>query len=171
MDYISLPDAFEPAEWFVVFHTRASTWWLSWIALGRFKHVSAFAYIPGFKAWLVYDVGLTGVRLLLLAHPGGLPALTAYTKDHVVVRVRQIPRGRKVLLRPLICTSAIAHLLGITGVAMLRPDALYRRILRSGGVPIGRHQSGRSDLAGAHDPRNIVGGADGGGHAGPIVAA
>ena len=42
MEPIEPIGAAEPAEWFVVFHPEASSRRLSALAMGRFKHVSAF---------------------------------------------------------------------------------------------------------------------------------
>jgi hypothetical protein len=41
------------------------------------------------------------------------------------------------ILRPLICTTAIAHLLGLPGALLLRPDAFYRACLRYGATAVG----------------------------------
>lgn len=134
MDPVTLPDAIEPTDWFVVFHPSASTRWLSWLAMGHFKHVSAFAYVPGFKAWLLYDVARAGTRLMLLsANDHGRAELLRYTRGCQIVKME---RREKVTLGRFgfFCTTSICHLLGLTCVA--RPDALWRLCLRNGGVPL-----------------------------------
>jgi hypothetical protein len=142
MDEIALPDAIEPTEWYVVFHMRTPLRWLRWLALGRFKHVSAFAYCPGFKAWLVYDTQLNGTRLMLLAHPAAKAALIKYTEGCEIVHM---PRQRQRIAWPsrlgFFCTPAIIHLLAVR-CRVWRPDALYRHLLQNGG----------KRLAGGHSP-------------------
>jgi hypothetical protein len=137
MDAIRLPHAIEPDEWFVVFHRQTPSRLLSLIALGRFKHVSAFAYCPGFKLWLLYDTSLYGTRLILLPHgETAKAALVKYTAGCAIVKIaaRRVHMGTSSRLA-FYCVPAVKHLIGLRCVAM-RPDALYRQILRSGGVPI-----------------------------------
>src|SRR5712675_159793 len=68
MTPFELPAAVEPTEWTVVFHTRASSWWFEFIAFGRFKHVSAFAYLPGLQGWVIHDWQYHGMRVAVLPH-------------------------------------------------------------------------------------------------------
>jgi hypothetical protein len=149
VDHIRLPDAFEPARWNVVFHRVSTRRWLSLIACGQFKHVSAFAYVPGFKAWLIYDTQWSGTRIMVLPHnDAGLAELRRYTAGcDVLVAQRRVAGARAPL--PFLCTTAVQHLIGIPGVA-LRPDALYRLMLRNGAVPLGREQ--RTPIAGRPKP-------------------
>lgn len=129
-----LEAAIEPTEWFVVFHRKSMNRFLSFLAFGEFKHVSAFGYCPGFKAWLVYDVQWSGTRIKLLPHNDfGKAAIALWTTDCTIVK---LPRGN---LIPnfssrvgFYCVSAIKHLLGLRCVAAT-PGALYRHILRHGG--------------------------------------
>lgn len=153
MDPAALPDGFEPAEWWVVFHPTASTRWLSWLAMGHFKHVSAFAYIPGFKAWLIYDVARAGTRLLLLpANDAGKAELVRYTRDCAIVKMQRRADGPSLPRLGFFCTTAICHLLGLTCVA--RPDALWRLCLRNGGEVIGRQSGPDPATAGRPQPAN-----------------
>lgn len=64
--------AAEPASWHVVFHRKAENWFFALIALGEFKHVSAFAWVPELSIWLFYDVGFRRTRLY--AMPDGKAA-------------------------------------------------------------------------------------------------
>lgn len=151
MDAISLPNGFEPVDWFVVFHPTASSRCLGWLALGHFKHVSAFAYIPGFKAWLIYDVARAGTRLLLL--PGdanGKAELVRYTRGCSLIKISR--RANSSLFRfGFFCTTSICHLLGLTCVA--RPDALWRLCLRNGGQLIdGQQPASGGAIAGRSQP-------------------
>jgi hypothetical protein len=146
---IHIPGAVEPVEWFVVFHRKSTTRWLAWLACGEFKHVSAFAYYPGFKAWLVYDVNMRGTSLIMLSHERAKTALADYTDDCDVVKIVRDPRpyGFQFSSRFFFyCVPAIKNIIGLVCVAM-RPDSLYRLILRNGGVLVHGHpiNSGRSE--------------------------
>jgi hypothetical protein len=139
MNTIELPDAIEPLEWFVVFHRQAPTRLLSLLAFGEFKHVSAFAYVPGFKAWLVYDAQLAGTRLFLLPHRDTSKAVLIRFMDNCAVlkiakqwNSHAMPWSSRL---GFYCVPAVIHLLGLRCVAV-RPDALYRHILRNGGIRV-----------------------------------
>jgi len=135
-----LPAAIEPAEWFVVFHVKSATRWLGLITPGRYKHVSAVGYCAGYKAWLLYDVQLSRTRLMLLDKP----TVLAWMADCDVVRIAAATRPMGLRCRfGLTCVTAVKHLLGLLCVAPT-PTALYRHILRNGGIPIGRRCSGTS---------------------------
>ena len=147
MDDAPLPAAVEPTEWFVVFHMKSSIRWLGWLAMGRFKHVSAVGYCPGFRVWLLCDAQWGGLRLQLFAHEPFKAMFSEWTRDAEVVRIKRT--GQSMGLRGRFgfwCVPAIRHLVGLPSIA-LRPDALYRQCLRSGGVLVEREQpsnSGRS---------------------------
>ena len=128
----------EPNIWYVVFTRKAANRFLSWLAMGKFKHVWAFAYCPGFKCWLTYDTELNGTRIRLLPHEAAPNLLAFYTRDCVVVRIAKnfdpMPLSIASHLA-FYCVPAIKHLLGLSCVAW-RPDGLYRHIMRCGGVRI-----------------------------------
>jgi hypothetical protein len=50
--------AIEPERWVLVFQRESKVWWVRLLACGKYKHVAAYAYLPGFKAWLIYDVNM-----------------------------------------------------------------------------------------------------------------
>jgi hypothetical protein len=131
-----LPGAVEPVEWFVVFRERSTVRWLSWLACGHFKHVSAFSYYPGFKVWVVYDVCVTGTSIIMLSHERAKVAIAEYTEGCTVVKIPRNARpfGFSFSSRLFFyCVPAIKNIIGLRCVA-LRPDSLYRHILRNGGV-------------------------------------
>lgn len=139
--------AIEPVEWFVVFHRKSMNRLLGWLAVGEFKHVSAFGYCAGFKCWLIYDVTWSGTRIKLLPHNEfGKATIGLWTQDCFIMK---LPRGDG-LPHPtsrigFTCVNAVKHLLGLGCVAMT-PSQLYRHILRNGGLPLdgpARH-SGRT---------------------------
>ena len=131
MDEIHLPDAIEPTEWNVVFHTKTQWWWLRWV--GKFKHVSAFAYVPGFRAWLVYDTQLSGTRLMLLANGDNARAtLKAYTTGCEIVTMARQGQSMGIFNRfGYYCVPSVKHLIGLKSTAIL-PDRLFADCLRSG---------------------------------------
>jgi hypothetical protein len=161
-----LPGAVEPVEWFVVFHTQSSIRWLSFLACGKFKHVSAFGYYPGFKAWLVYDVAMGGTSLIMLSHERAKAVLPVYTNDCTVVKIARnaAPVGLSLASRLLFhCTPAIGNLVGLPCVAT-NPNHLYRHLLRNGGVIVydaksqhpGRSQPSDRAAAGSERSRLVV---------------
>ena len=123
----------EPTRWTIVFHRRAENWFFSAIAMGRFKHVSAFTWVPDCRVWLVYDLGFRRTRVFPMPD-------TAESKAHLA----RVITGNAIITMPvrldalpvmrlgLFCTSAVKHLIGLRSSA-LRPDALFASCLRHGG--------------------------------------
>jgi hypothetical protein len=145
---VTLPSAIEPTEWFVVFHVKSITRWLGWLAVGRYKHVSAFSYCVGVKLWLLYDVQWSGTRVMLLDKS----AVMAWTEGCTLVQIaRTGERMRGSSRVGLTCVNAVKHLIGLRCVAVT-PDQLYRHILRNGGTVISERYpapaSGRSEPRG-----------------------
>jgi hypothetical protein len=135
MNPTALPAAVEPEEWTLVFHREASSRWFSFIALGRFKHVSAFAYLPGLKGWVIHDWQHGGLRVAVLPHSDEACRLITSmfggpTTEWVKVRRAPAPPSWTGF-RLGSCVGAVKHLLGIPGNT-LRPDALYRHLVRHG---------------------------------------
>jgi hypothetical protein len=140
----------EPSEWFVVFHRKSVNRILSFLAFGEFKHVSAFGYCPGVKLWLLYEVKLSGTRVMLLDKS----AVMAWTEGCDILKIA--PTGKRMEFSSRLgftCVNAVKHLLGLVCVAVT-PDQLYRHILRNGGLPIhGRGPSPAAAAPGRSDAR------------------
>jgi len=137
--------AIEPERWVLVFQRESKVWWVRWLAFGKYKHVAAYAYLPGFKAWLIYEVSL--VRTSIVVVPDGEEALGwlyELTKNSDLVAMK---RGSGVHRFRLFgyCVPAIAHLIGLSGGA-LRPDTLFRDCLRAGGQPL--NDPGHAEVCG-----------------------
>lgn len=133
-----LPGAVEPVEWFVVFHPQSTFRWLSWLACGKFKHVSAFGYYPGFRVWLLYDVHIGGTSLIMLSHERAKTALAKYTDGCTVVKIPRNPAPFGISLPSRLlfhCTPAIANLIGLHSTA-ITPNTFFRDIMRKGGVVV-----------------------------------
>ena len=124
----------EARRWTVVFHRKAENWFFGLIALGHFKHVSAFAFIPELGVWIIYDVGFRRTRIELLADTDHAKTILGnIVKGNCMVTL-EVSEDRLPLLRwGLFCTTAVAHLVGL-GCVAVRPDALYRQMIRRGGV-------------------------------------
>ena len=126
----------EARRWTVVFHRQAENWFFDLIALGRFKHVSAFAYIPELGIWTIYDVGFRRTRIVLLADTDHAKTILANRVKGNCLVTLEVSEDRLPLMRwGLFCTTAVAHLVGLRCVA-LRPDALYRQMVKAGGVVV-----------------------------------
>lgn len=134
MDIVAT-DTAEPVEWFVVFHRKAASRLFSMLAAGEFKHVSAIGYCPGFKVWLLYDVQWSGTRLRVISHDAAKKAVAEWSGDCDIVKISRRSHNPRFLRLGFTCVSAVKHLLSLRCVAM-RPDALYRHIIRNGGTPI-----------------------------------
>jgi hypothetical protein len=145
MDAINLPTAVEPTTWFVVFHPTSSSRLLSLLAFGHYKHVSAFGYYQGFKAWLVCDAEISGLRLPLVAHDAMRAIIGKYTAGCTIVKF--VRRAEPIGIAPLsrigfFCVTAVKHLLAVRCNA-LTPDSLYRYILANGGQIV--HDTSNAD--------------------------
>lgn len=124
----------QPAIWTVVFNRRAATRWASWLAMGTYKHVRAYAYVPYLHVWVFFDPKLSGTDIIVAAD--GEPAnamITSWIKDADLLRMRRCGWRAGFPLFGF-CVPAIKRLLGLRCVS-LRPDALYRFCLRNGGQP------------------------------------
>jgi hypothetical protein len=128
------PWGLEPTRWTVVFHRKAENRFFSAIAMGRFKHVSALAWVPEVAQWWVYDVGFRRTRLRVL-EDGVMAqaAIAAIIKGNATVTVDVRDDHLPWMRLGMFCTTAVAHLVGVR-CAALRPDALYRKLIASGGI-------------------------------------
>ena len=132
MDSHELPRAIEPHYWNVVFHPSRSR--IARFILGRFQHVSAMTYLPGFRAWLVYDVQWSGARLGVFSHGPALQVFIGLTSDCTLVKFdRQYGHLGLSSRLGFYCVPAIKHLLGLSCVAVT-PDQLYRHLIKHGGT-------------------------------------
>jgi hypothetical protein len=128
MDTHWLADAIEPTYWNVVFHPSQSR--AARFFLGRFQHVSAFSYVPGVHAWILYDCQWGGTRIAFVPH---LPLLVAYTRGCTVIKFDRLYNRFALSSRlGFYCVPAIKQLLGLSCVAAT-PDGLYRHLVKHGG--------------------------------------
>lgn len=151
---ISGPLVVEPEWWTVVFHREAATRWASWLAWGKYKHVSAYAYVPFLHVWVFFDVNMCGSHIVVAAD--GAPAealIQTVIAGADLVKIRRRIAGRDPVIPPLAgwCVPSIRRLLGVPGSA-LRPDAFLRDCLAHGGVPFETDHDHSEISAAGHGP-------------------
>jgi hypothetical protein len=143
----------EPRRWTVVFHRRAENRFFGAIAMGHFKHVSAFAFVPDLGVWIIYDVGFRRARIELLAETDHAKTIMAnIIKGNCFVTIETSQDNLPLMRLGMFCTTAIAHLIGIRSSA-LRPDRLFRHLVAAGGVVVDDEsreapERGRPELCG-----------------------
>ncbi|PVE25424.1 hypothetical protein DC522_05890 [Microvirga sp. KLBC 81] len=125
--------AIEPTMWFLVFQDSSRTPWVNLLSWGRFKHVTAYGWVPDQRMWVFYDVSLGNTRIAIL--PAGTEAAQQEIerlREHGVTLAMK-PRGKvsRWLRLGFWCVPAMAHLVGVPGCAV-RPDRLFRQCLRYG---------------------------------------
>lgn len=143
----------EARRWTVVFHRKAENWFFGAIALGRFKHVSAFAFIPELGIWVIYDVGFRRTKIEFLAETDHAKTILAHIiKGNCIVTIDASEDALPLMRLGMFCTTAVAHLIGVRSSA-LRPDRLFRHLVAAGGVAVDdaareAPDRGRSELCG-----------------------
>lgn len=137
-----------PSRWLLVFNRRASSRWTSFIALGRYKHVRCFGYVADADAYIFYDVQFGRTILAVARGDGARRLMLEWCQDADVLAIISSPshEAAKIIVTPLLCTTAIAHLVGLPAGA-LRPDTLFRQCLRHGATRVSYEQSDQSDRA------------------------
>lgn len=127
----ALPTAVEPDRWTVAFHRTSPYWWVRLLAVGRYKHVSAFSYVPQCSMWVYFDVTLAGTKLILLPDSEAATLWIAErTHDADLVQVKSGSR-RHPPIAPFYCVSALKSLIGLRSSALL-PDGLFRDCVANG---------------------------------------
>lgn len=155
-----VPTSCEPSCWIVIFHPSSDHGLVDFLAWGRFKHVSAMAYVPEVRAWVTYDVGLFGTRITVVPRAES-HLLGKWVKDCAMVVFPKRPDAYRA--PPVLgwCVPSIRRLIGLKSGA-LRPDTLYRHCLREGGTVLDVACVFQG-AAGAATARSDAGSATGGG--------
>ncbi|HQU46828.1 MAG TPA: hypothetical protein PK867_28750, partial [Pirellulales bacterium] len=113
MEAVQTHGGVEPAEWFLVFHTRSRSWWLSLLAMGWCKHVSAFGFvsIDGKRIWVLHDLNWDGIQVVVYSHSGMKAAMAQFVAEGArIVKVR--PGREPMALRSRVgfwCFTAAKH--------------------------------------------------------------
>jgi hypothetical protein len=124
----------QPLIWNLVFERKSLSWW-SHLALGRYKHVRAYGYVPFLHVWQFVDIGLRGFDVFVAADGAPANAVIRTWIEHADV-LRIAPRRDGVRRLPVLgwCVPAMRRLTGVPGGA-LRPDAFFAECLRNGATP------------------------------------
>jgi hypothetical protein len=139
-----------PETWILVFNRECSKSWLGRLVPGRYKHVRAYTWLPWVKAWLFYDVHLTGTTVAVVPDGDGAKiALWQFTHRADLMRIKVQGRKRAPLLGW--CVPAMKHLIGLRSGA-LRPDALWADCLAAGGEPSFEGCDGRAKVPATGEP-------------------
>jgi hypothetical protein len=120
----------QPTRWVLAFRRTADSRLVRWLACGRYKHVSAFAYVAEVDHWVFLDWRLAALDVIVARGTAAEHYMHHYTRDADLLGMqpRQTGRGFRC---GLWCVPAIKHLIGIRGSA-LRPDGLWRDCIRQG---------------------------------------
>lgn len=142
MNLIELPLYCEADHWIVVFNRETKSRW-GRLVRGRFKHVRAFAICPGIRVVLFYDMAVAGTTIgVCPLGPESARVIASWVGPpgaSELVEIKRLPRREARWPLGLYCTSAIAHLLGLSlGALPPWPDRLFDACLKAGGRPIGR---------------------------------
>lgn len=125
-------EAEEVTTWCLAFWPHATNRWFDRLIPGRFKHVSAFAYSPRARTWVLIDTSVFCTQVTLLPATGPLAEamLARMTEGSSVLRINARSQAGVRFPWPLVCTSAVASLVGLRGA--LLPDTLWRNCIKAG---------------------------------------
>lgn len=128
------PLVFQPSAWNLVFERKIISAW-SYLAVGKYKHVRAYGYVPFLHVWQFVDIGLRGFDVFVAAD--GNPAqavIRCWIEDADVLTIRPNRDGVRRLPVLGFCVPAMRRLVGIRGCALL-PDGFYAECLDHGAMP------------------------------------
>lgn len=141
-----------PSRWVLCFSRRG----LAWVP-GYYKHVRAYGYLPGMKAWVFYDCNLKGRSVSVAPDNDDTvrTVLWAFVKDCDIISLPVHKPGDLPWLSRLglWCVPDMKSLVGLRSWA-ITPTGLYRDCLRAEGAL--RHPCARDDAAGDGKGRPAV---------------
>jgi hypothetical protein len=157
----------QPSRWVICFRKTTDSRWISWLACGRYKHVSAFGYIAEVDHWVFLDWRITTLDVIVARGTGADQLMAYYTRDADLLGMAPRKRGRGLRLG-LWCVPAVKHLVGIRGSA-LRPTALWKDCIRQGAEIL--HECARPASHSTRSDGPAAGEAgSGAGHPSPVAA-
>ncbi len=150
--------AIEPSEWLILFHER-STPWVARLCPGRFKHVSALAFVPDAQAWVLLSWELARMRVGLIGDDDFERWFAAASEDAAVLRLPAPPfdHGPWCPRLGMTCVTMVKHLLGVRSSA-LWPDGLWRDLVAHGAEVISHGQPLAAEDRHAETERRGAGG-------------
>ena len=128
------PIEVRPAQWFICFRPSSPLWWVEMIP-GRYKHVSAFGYVPVQKLWVFYGWTFHGTEFAVMHERHAATAIDTMMKDCLVVEYlpADTSQPQRIWWHPVnYCVSKIVDITGIPSRA-LRPDRFLQDCLAHGG--------------------------------------
>ena len=118
----------EPEEvraWFVAFHVKKYEWWGERFIPGRFGHVSAFAFLPRARSWVLFSFSpVTGPTVAVFPLEAddelGMPrGLALWTRHTGILKVK-VRRNRDWTPKAgLFCVAGVKMLIGSKSRALL----------------------------------------------------
>lgn len=137
----------QPSHWFVCFSPVTATWWVPFLAAGKYRHVRAFGTIPRSKIWLFVDVNAGGLTLRAAPDgPAAEAAISAWIAGCDVLHIARRDAPGLPRWPVFSCVTTIRHLIGLRSGA-LRPDRLFRDMLAAGAKKLDGQESTRSSAA------------------------
>jgi len=120
----------KPTRWILAFHRTTESRLVRLLAWGRYKHITAIAYIGEVDHWVFLDWRFATIDVIVARGVEADRLMNHFTEhaDVLGIEPREVRSGFRV---GWWCVPLIKHLVGIRGGA-LRPDALWRDCIRQG---------------------------------------
>lgn len=123
----------QPQVWNLIFNRRPTSRWQGWLVPGEFKHVRAYAYVPGMHVWVFYDPHITATDIFLARDGAHADVVKVWLGDDgEQISMKLQPTRRRWFPCGFWCVPAIKHLLGLRCGALL-VDTLFADCLLHGG--------------------------------------
>ena len=142
----------EVARWHLAFHVKQGRWKWEFLIPGRYSHVSAFAYLPLAKCWLLIEQSpRTNARCVVWPDASetlNMPATLALWTDDCSILAMDVRRRYGFSLKVgFWCTSAVKDLIGVKSWA-LSPEGLWRDLVSKGAFVVYDLHQGAGSAAG-----------------------
>lgn len=149
----------QPARWILAFQKSTESWWVRWLACGRYKHVSAFGYVADVDHWVFFDWRFRTIDFIVARGRYAEQLIEYYTRDADLLGMTPDKTGGAGLRLGFWCVPAIKQLLGLRCSA-LRPDALWADCVRQGADIISHESAGPAADSGPDAAATAAAGAE-----------
>lgn len=143
MPWVPIAPHVRPAWWFICFARSSPVWWLRNYLPGRYKHVSAFGFIPGQKLWVFSSWTFGGIEFAIIPDGLATDAINALVEDALVLEFVPPAEDPPRFWWPFAhCVGHVAALTGVKSRALL-PDRFLKDCLAAGAKILdddGQHQ-------------------------------